>query len=104
MNHSIEKLSTLLDANETQLNGSNTSENAIYEASDDSSTIKVKPKYSCDLCPRKFSFSPQLTRHTRIHAREKPYRCGYCSKRYGNSSNLKVHTRRVHKRREKLFI
>jgi len=66
MNQSIEKLSTLLDANESQSNASNMSENAINAAS-------------------------HLKGHRRIHKGKKSFHCGYCSKKFRHSSSLTKH-------------
>jgi uncharacterized Zn-finger protein len=99
MNHRIEKLSTSLNANGTQLiNVTNTSEisiqreDVVNEANDNnscSSSIKVKHllivqkskkfkvnssirKHKCKTCSKRFPSPSQLTIHKRIHTKEKP--------------------------------
>ncbi len=86
MNHRIEKLSSLLDANETQTNVSNKSEISIKCDASCSSTIKVEPllipqskrfkvnssirKHKCETCKKIFKISTQLNIHTRIHLQQ----------------------------------
>jgi uncharacterized Zn-finger protein len=112
MNHRIEKLSTLLDANKTPLNVANTSEisiqreNALNEASDNnscSSTIKVEPLLMSESKRSKVNSSNnqniyetinsnQLNIHNnRIHSKQKRFACDQCPKTFTKKSNLLIH-------------
>jgi len=85
MNHRIEKLSSLLNANETQLNLSNRNEvtikleNALNETSDNacSSTIKVE------------SLSIQKSESFKVNSSIKEHQCETSSTQFTNSSQLK---------------
>jgi uncharacterized Zn-finger protein len=118
MNHRFEKLSTLLDANETQPNVANRLEISIKCKYSCSSTIKVNPvlmskslrykvnssirKYKCKTCTKRFQTSTQLNIHTRIHLKQqKPFACDQCQITFTQSCNLKRH-KRMHSG-EKLF-
>ena len=98
MNHRIEKLSSLLNSNETQLNMANRNEISIKckiqtnESNNDnscSSTIKVNPllipkskifkvdssikKHKCETCKKRFKTSTHLNIHKRLHSKQKPF-------------------------------
>ena len=98
MNHRIEKLSLLLNSNETHLNV----EKIINEASDDnscSSKIKVMPLSM----PKSKRFkvasynttSSQLYIHNQIHSKKKRFACDQCSKTFSLKTNLIIH-KRIH--------
>ena len=119
LNDRIEKLSTLLDANETQLNVANIiSEisiereyelNKASEHNSCSSTIKVNPlliskskrfkmnssnkKYKCETCKKRFKTSTELKIHNRIHSKEKPFACDQCQMTFCTKGNLTTHKR-----------
>ena len=115
MNHRIEKLLSLLDANQTQLNLSNINEikieheNALNETSDDnscSSIIKVKPLFIVQKSKRfkvasniKCTTSSQLNIHklkySRIDSKQKRFACDQCPKTFTRKSSLLVH-KRIH--------
>ena len=104
MNHRLEKLSSLLNANPSQLNVTNTSEisigsiNTINEASENNaftSTIQVDPLSTIPklnafkvnssnnkTCNTQSTNSTQLNSiiHNRIHSKQKPFACDQCSK------------------------
>ena len=101
MNLRIEKLSSLLDSNETHLNGqiSIKHENAINENNPCSSTIKVNPlsmpisnklkfysPYKENICETKNS--TELNIHKRIHSEQKRFACAHCKKTFAQKSNL----------------
>jgi uncharacterized Zn-finger protein len=118
MNHRIEKLLTLLDANETQLNVKKINEifieceNAINETSDDNScsfTIKVEPlsmpkskrfkvnttirKHKCETCKKRFKSPSQLNIHNRIHSKQKSFSCDQCQMAFSQKGSLSLHKR-----------
>jgi uncharacterized Zn-finger protein len=120
MNHRIEKLSSLLDANQSHVNKKNLNEipieceNGINEASVNnscSSTIKVEPfliqkskrfqinssirKHKCEMCKKRFLTSTHLNIHKRIHSKEKPFACDQCQMSFSIKGNLSRH-KRVH--------
>jgi hypothetical protein len=101
MNHRIERLYSLLDANETQFNGASLSEipfdneNAINADSDSSCSSNINlrqfsvpksktnfsfKKQASEKCSTKFSNSTYLNIHKRIHSKEKRFACGQCPK------------------------
>jgi general transcription factor IIIA len=110
MNHRIEKLSTLLDSNETQLNVDNATSVASENYSR-SSTIKVEPllmskikrskvnssirKHKCETCKKRFPSPSQLNIHKRIHSKQKPFACDQCQKTFSQKQNFLKH-KRVH--------
>jgi uncharacterized Zn-finger protein len=120
MNHRIEKLYSLLDAYESQLNVENKSEiafeheTAANKASENyscSPTIKIEPllmsnsngfrvhsstKNICETFKKRFSSPSQLNIHKRIHSKQKPFACIQCKKTFSLKSNLSKHTRRIH--------
>jgi uncharacterized Zn-finger protein len=120
MNHRIEKLSSLVDANQPQSNVtdlneiSNEHEISLNETSDNnacSSTIKVEPlsmliskrfksnssieKHKCETCKKRFLHLCHLNIHKRIHSKEKPFACDQCPKSFSTKGNLSIH-KRVH--------
>jgi uncharacterized Zn-finger protein len=114
MNHRIEKLSTLLDLKEIQLNEiSIERQNQTNEVSDNnscSSPIKVEPllivqkskrfkinssnrKLKCETCKKRFPSQSKLNIHNRIHSKEKPFACDQCQMTFTQKSNLTTHKR-----------
>jgi hypothetical protein len=107
LNHRLEKLSSLLNAKETQLNVENINVITIVEneASDEnacSSTIKVEPlliqqsKISKikatirkDTFYKRFTTSTQLSIHNRIHSKHKRFACD--QKIFSTKDNLSTH-------------
>lgn len=51
--------------------------------------------YSCDLCPKKFSFPHNLSRHKMVHQGIKPYKCDLCDKSFSQMNKMKIH-RNIH--------
>ena len=41
---------------------------------------KRKRGHECDVCEKVFRYPSHLTRHTRIHTKEKPYECVMCAR------------------------
>jgi uncharacterized Zn-finger protein len=118
MNHRIEKLSTLLDKNQSHLNMANITEipiefkSTINESSDNSSCsspIKVEPlsipeskkfksnssikKHKCEKCKKRFKNSTHLNIHKRTHSKQKPFACDQCQMAFSQKSNLTTHKR-----------
>ncbi len=118
MDHRIEKLSTLLDANETQSHAGNLSgilidrESPTSEASGNSScssSIKVESlimpksnkfkvnssirKHKCKTCNKRFPSQSHLNIHSRIHSKQKPFGCDQCQMAFSHKSNLTTHKR-----------
>jgi uncharacterized Zn-finger protein len=115
MNHRIEKLSTLLQTNETQSKVTNIiseisigRKNPINETSDDnscSSTLKVKPflmseskrlkvkNNTCEKCKKRFPSQSHLNIHKRIHSKQKPFACDQCRKTFTQIGHLSAHKR-----------
>ena len=109
MNHRLEKLSSLLDAKETQLNVENKNEISIVanEAGDEnacSSTIKVKPlliqkskrskiKASIrkDTFYKRFTTLIQLSIQNRIHSKQRRFTCDQCPKSFSLKGILSRH-------------
>ena len=101
MNHRIEKLSTLLDATDTQLNNANRNKttierkNRINETSDNRglSAIIVQP-LSCNVASNEgCTTSSQLNIHNRIHSKQKRFTCDQCQKTFAQKSSLILHKR-----------
>jgi uncharacterized Zn-finger protein len=108
--HRIEKLSTLLDSNETQLNVDNATSVASENYSR-SSTIKVEPllmskikrskvnssfrEHKCETCKKRFISPSHLNIHKRKHSKQKPFACDQCQKNFSQKQNFLKH-KRVH--------
>ncbi|OON16620.1 zinc finger, C2H2 type [Opisthorchis viverrini] len=50
-------------------------------------------RFSCPVCPKKFSRSSAREKHIRIHTGEKPFRCPHCPKAYRQQVHLNEHLR-----------
>jgi uncharacterized Zn-finger protein len=116
MENCLEKLSSLLDSNETHLNGEISIEhenviNASNENNSCSSTIKFEhilmsksnrfkvksciKKHTSEKCNSKCTNSTQLNTHNRIHSKQKRFACAHCPKKFAQSKDLKRH-KRIH--------
>jgi uncharacterized Zn-finger protein len=112
MNHRLEKLSTLLDANQSQLiNPKNRKDISIQRENACSSTIKVKSllmteskrfkvnssimKHKCETCKKRFPSPSQLNIHKRVHSKQKPFAGNQCQITFSRKDNLSRH-KRVH--------
>lgn len=47
----------------------------------------------CDLCGKRFSNKASLTRHVKIHTREKRFPCDLCGKRFSSRNHVETHQR-----------
>ena len=58
--------------------------NQIQEEEEEEITVrkgtKRKRGHECDVCEKVFRYPSHLTRHTRIHTKEKPYECVMCAR------------------------
>lgn len=54
--------------------------------------------YKCDICNKCFTQSGHLSDHKRVHTGEKPFKC-FCNKVFRTSANWRKHERQVHKRK-----
>jgi KRAB domain-containing zinc finger protein len=124
MNHRIEKLSTLLNSNVTQLQLNVQNENEISIQREDvvngandnnscSSTKKVKPllivqksnrfkvassirKHKCETCNKRFLHLCHLNIHNRMHSKKKRFACDQCQMSFSTKGNLSRHKRTTH--------
>ena len=120
MDHRIEKLSSLLDVKETQLNVTNVNEisieleNQTNEANYDNScspTIQDNPlliqkskrfkvnssisKHKCETCNKRFKYVSLLKIHNLTHSKQKPFACDQCPKSFSTNGSLSRH-KRIH--------
>ncbi|XP_069975266.1 zinc finger protein 585A [Penaeus vannamei] len=49
--------------------------------------------FTCEICPKKFSFKSEILLHMRVHTKEKPFSCEICSKSFTKKSTLLQHAR-----------
>ncbi|RKP00942.1 hypothetical protein CXG81DRAFT_5603, partial [Caulochytrium protostelioides] len=57
---------------------------------------RVKRKYQCQGCPRRFRRSEHLGRHVRTHDLVKPFPCPICLRSFARADALKRHAK-VHR-------
>jgi uncharacterized Zn-finger protein len=110
INHRIERLSSLLESNVTNICESSIEhENELNETSEYyscSSPIKKEPffmpkskrfirRHKCETCKKRFISPSKLNIHERIHSKEKPFACDQCQMNFSNKSNFSRH-KRVH--------
>ncbi|XP_042859510.1 zinc finger protein 287-like, partial [Penaeus japonicus] len=49
--------------------------------------------YSCEVCKKTFSHKRNLVKHMRVHTKEKPYICEVCEKAFSQKQHLVTHMR-----------
>lgn len=52
-----------------------------------------EPKFSCDICHKKFTYKCNMLRHRDTHSAEKPFPCSICAKRFCTKFLLASHMR-----------
>lgn len=80
---------------EITLNESNNS-----DSDESSSASNEKPKFKCNFinCGKMFMRKEHLTRHMRVHTRQRPFSCTVdgCNKQFSRSDNRDAHVKNVH--------
>lgn len=57
---------------------------------------EARKRFSCEQCPKVFSFRGDLSEHTKWHSQERPFKCRYCNAAYKTQTFLNKHEREVH--------
>ena len=52
-----------------------------------------EPKFSCDICHKKFTYKCNMLRHRDTHSTEKPFHCSICAKKFCTKFLLASHMR-----------
>lgn len=65
------------------------------DRSSDNSKINLPIKiHKCDLCQKAFANKFQLTRHSVVHSKERPFKCDFCKQTFNRKETLTVHETR----------
>ncbi|CAI6368881.1 unnamed protein product [Macrosiphum euphorbiae] len=95
-NHSskfITCLNTDITFNNKRKNPFNNIRDTISPASNLTVRTWTHKLHKCDICGIRFSKVSDLTRHARIHTREKPYKCDFCDTAFARASCLTIHNK-----------
>ncbi|XP_061759757.1 zinc finger protein 544-like [Nerophis ophidion] len=52
-----------------------------------------RPRWTCSVCDKSFSFKSDFAQHRKTHAGETPYSCSVCANTFTRHSNLRAHLR-----------
>jgi uncharacterized Zn-finger protein len=90
MDHRLDKLTTLLDANKTQLNVTNLNEISIVRQNQ---TNEVSDNNSCSSTIQDNPLLIPLSKRFKVNSSIRKHKCETCNKRFPSQSLLKIHNR-----------
>ncbi|CAB0032357.1 unnamed protein product [Trichogramma brassicae] len=60
----------------------------------DAMHVQLQPRYSCEICDKKFKLECNLQNHMYTHTEEKMFGCPICGRKFSQKSVLQAHARR----------